>query len=73
MPGPDGPRVCEKPFEFENGDIIDIKVVIDNDMIEIFAGEKVAFTYRSYEQPDYEIGFAVQDGNVEFYNIRFAK
>lgn len=73
MPGPDGPRVCEKPYEFKNGDVIDIKVVIDNDLIEIFVGEKVAFTYRSYEKPEYEIGLIVQDGNAEYYNIKFSK
>jgi beta-fructofuranosidase len=73
MPGPDGPRVCEKPFEFKNGDVIDVKVVIDHDLIEIFVGEKVAFTYRSYEKAEYEIGFIVQDGNADYYNIKFAK
>lgn len=68
-PGPDGPRVAEKPFLFGDGDEIDIKVSIDNDMVEIFAGEKVAFTYRSYAKPDYEIGLLAQDACVEFYGI----
>lgn len=72
-PGPDGIRVCEKPFSFKNLDIIDIKVVIDKDMIEIFAGERIAFTYRVYEKPEYEIGLLVQDGNAEFYDIEILK
>lgn len=72
-PGPDGIRVCEKPFNFKNGDIIDLKVVVDHDMMEIFIGEKVAFTYRSYEKPEYEIGLMVQDGNAEYYDIEIKK
>ena len=72
-PGPDGIRVCEKPFNFRNGDIIDFKVVTDHDMMEIFVGEKVAFTYRSYEKPEYEIGLIVQDGNAEYYDIQITK
>ncbi|MDD2458580.1 MAG: GH32 C-terminal domain-containing protein [Eubacteriales bacterium] len=72
-PGPDGPRVAEKPFAFKTDDIIDLKVVIDHDLVEIFIGEQVAFTYRSYEKPDHEIGLIVQDGKVEYYNIHFAR
>lgn len=72
-PGPDGPRVAERPFAFKNGDVIDLKVVVDRDMVEIFAGEKAAFTYRSYEKPDHEIGILVQDANVEYYDIDFRK
>lgn len=72
-PGPDGIRVCEKPFEFKNGDEIDIKVSIDHDMVEIFVGERVAFTYRSYEKPEYEIGLLVQDGIVEYHDIEIMK
>lgn len=72
-PGPDGIRVCEKPFSFQHKDIIDVKVLIDHDMVEIFVGESVAFTYRSYEKPEYEIGYIVQDGNVEYYGIEITK
>lgn len=72
-PGPDGIRVCEKPFTFKNGDVIDFKIVVDHDMMEIFIGEKVAFTYRSYEKPEYEIGIMVQDGNAEYYDIEIKK
>lgn len=72
-PGPDGIRVCEKPLNFKNGDIIDLKVFIDRDMVEIFVGKKVAFTYRYYEKPEYEIGLIVQDGNAEYYDIQITK
>lgn len=72
-PGPDGIRVCEKPFSFQNGDIIDIKVAVDHDMVELFIGEKVAFTYRSYAKAEHETGIIVQDGNAEFYDIYFSK
>lgn len=68
-PGPDGIRVCEKPFVINNNEEIDIKLVIDNNLIEIFIGEKVAFTYRSYEVPEFEIGLYAQDSCVEFYDI----
>ena len=68
-PGPDGIRVCEKPFAFKDGDVIDIKLVIDDDMVEIFMGEKAAFTYRVYEKTDYEVGLVVQDGNAEYFDM----
>jgi beta-fructofuranosidase len=69
-PGPDGVRVAEKPFTFKNEDVIDVKAAIDHDMVEIFVGEKVAFTYRSFEKPEHEVGIFVQDGNAEFYDIK---
>ena len=68
-PGPDGFRVCENPYHFANEDIIDIKIAVDHDMMEIFIGDKVAFTYRYYGKTDYEIGWYVQDGNIEYNNI----
>lgn len=72
-PGPDGIRVCEKTFSVKTGDVIDVKVIIDRDMVEIFIGEKVAFTYRVYEKTKYEIGLQVQDGSVEYYDIKITK
>ena len=72
-PGPDGVRVCEKPFRMKDGDVIDIKVVVDDDMIEIFMGEKAAFTYRVYEETEYEIGLIVQDGNAEYFDLKVTK
>ena len=53
-----------------DGDVIDIKVAIDRDMIEIFAGEKIAFTYRYYGDTEYQIGLMAQDGCAEFFDIR---
>lgn len=72
-PGPDGIRVCEKTFVIEAGKIIDIKIVVDKDMVEAFVGEQVAFTYRSYAKSDYEVGLLAQDGKVEVYDIKIAK
>ena len=72
-PGPDGFRVCEKPFGIQTGEKIDITVIIDNDMIEIFVGDKATFTYRSYASPDYEVGLFVQDGDANFYNVTINK
>ncbi len=68
-PGPDGVRVCEKTFAIENGKEIDIKIIVDHDMIEVFVGEQVAFTYRIYAKPLYEVGLIAQDAKVEFYHI----
>ena len=72
-PGPDGIRVCEKPILFKEGEVIDVKVVMDKDMVEIFIGERAAFTYRVYEKTEYEIGFMAQDGKVEFFDIEVVK
>ncbi|MCC8065790.1 MAG: GH32 C-terminal domain-containing protein [Clostridiales bacterium] len=72
-PGPDGVRVAEKTFAIMPGKEIDIKILVDHDMVEVFAGEKVAFTYRVYQKPEYEIGILAQDARVEFYDIELVK
>ncbi|MGF6989467.1 beta-fructofuranosidase [Lachnospiraceae bacterium PF1-21] len=72
-PGPDGVRVAEKPFSVQAGDVIDLKVIIDHDLVEIFVGERIAFTYRVYEKTEYEVGLQVQDGCVEFFDISFSE
>ena len=59
-----------KTVSYKDGDVIDIKVAIDRDMIEIFAGEKIAFTYRYYGDTEYQIGLMAQDGCAEFFDIR---
>ena len=72
-PGPDGVRVCEKTFEIVNNKAINIKIVVDHDMVEAFIGEEVAFTYRIFEKPEYEVGLLAQDSKVEFYDIKITK
>jgi len=69
-PGPDGVRVAEKTYEICDGKSIDIKIMVDHDMVEVFAGNQVAFTYRIYEKPEYELGLIAQDACVEFYDIK---
>ena len=69
LPGPDGPRVAESHFEYDDGAPIDIKILIDNDLVEAFVDEKVALTYRCYDAAEYEIGIIVQDGNAEYEEI----
>ena len=73
MPGPDGVRVCEKTFPIEEGTPIDVKIVVDHDMVEAFIGDQVAFTYRIYAKPEYELGVIAQDARVEFYDIALTK
>lgn len=65
----DGPRVCEKTFPFGDGDIINVKCVLTETMIEIYAGEQIAFTYRTYSKMPCRIGVFAQDCNVEYHNI----
>lgn len=72
-PGPDGIRVCEKTFPINEDEEIVVKVIVDNDMIEIFVSDKIAFTYRYYETPEFELGFIVQDSIVEIYDITVKK
>ena len=72
-PGPDGVRVCEKTFSIEEGQEIDVKIIVDQDMVEAFVGEQAAFTYRIYARPEYEIGILAQDAKVEFYDINIKK
>lgn len=53
-PGPDGVRVCEKTMQIEDGKAIDVKIIVDHDMIEAFIDEQIAFTYRIYAKPEFE-------------------
>lgn len=68
---PDGPRVCEKAYPFCDGDRIDLKIVIDHEIMEIFIGEKTAFSFRCYRPVDHQIGLMVLDGNAVFDQIEF--
>lgn len=72
-PGPDGVRVAEKTFEIKDGQTIDVKISVDHDMVEVFVGEQVAFTYRIFRKPEYELGLLAQDAKVEFANIAIRK
>lgn len=72
-PGPDGVRVAEKTFEIKDGQAIDVKISVDHDMVEVFVGEQVAFTYRIFRKPEYELGLLAQDAKVEFANIAIRK
>lgn len=42
-------------------------------MIEIFIGEMIAFSYRTYRKMPFRIGVFAQDCNVEFHNITFTR
>ena len=42
-------------------------------MVEVFAGEQVAFTHHIYQKPEYEVGILAQDARVEFYNVKIMK
>ena len=72
-PGPDGVRVAEKPFNITTGEEIPVDIVIDDDMMEIFVGNKVAFTYRIYRPVEYNFGYIVQDASVTYSDISFAE
>lgn len=48
--------MAEKTFEIKDGQAIDVKISVDHDMVEVFVGEQVAFTYRIFRKPEYEIG-----------------
>ncbi|WP_320128579.1 family 43 glycosylhydrolase [uncultured Sphaerochaeta sp.] len=72
-PGPDGFRVCEKPFPIYDNCGITVKVIVDNDLIELFIGDKIAFSYRSYAQAEHQLGLIVQDGNAEYKDIEILK
>ena len=73
IPGPDGPRVAETPFDFEEGTAIDVKILVEDDLVETFVGEKAVLTYRCYDAGEYELGVIVQDGSAEYEEVRFAK
>lgn len=72
-PGPDGVRVAEKPFIIEQGHPINVQAIIDKDMVEVFINNQVAFTYRIFKNSEYEVGYLVQDGIVNFKGISIRK
>lgn len=67
----DGPRPCEKPFVFQNGDYINVKIVMSENLMEMFIGDQIAFTYRAYTPAKNQIGLFAQDCSVEYHHIRF--
>lgn len=72
-PEADGPRVCEKPFRFEPGEYINVKIVLEHDSFEIFVDDMIAFSYRAYEEAPYNLGVFAQDNSVEFHNLSIKK
>jgi beta-fructofuranosidase len=72
LPGPDGPRVAEDFFTFQEGGSIDMKILVDHDLIEVFVGEKVALNYRWYDAAEFAVGVVVQDGSAEYEDIAIA-
>lgn len=70
VPEVDGPRVCEKILSFADGDFINVKVLLEDSMIECYIDGRVAFCYRAYDHQKYTLGVFVQDGNVEFHNLQ---
>jgi beta-fructofuranosidase len=73
FPVPDGPRVAESPLEFDDGAQIDVKILVEGDIVEAFVDERTALTYRGYDAAEYEIGAIVQDGNAEYGEITITK
>lgn len=51
--------------------IMKLLVVMGKELIEMFIGGLVAFSYRSYTDMTYKIGVFAQDCNVEYHNISF--
>lgn len=66
---PDGPRVGEKAYTIKNGDEINIKIVIDESIMEIFVDDRITFSFRCCSKTDHEIGLIVQDASAVFRNI----
>jgi beta-fructofuranosidase len=72
LPGPDGPRVAEDFFAFQDGETIDMKILVDHDLIEVFVDKTVALNYRWYDAAEFSLGVIVQDGTAEYQDIAIA-
>jgi hypothetical protein len=59
--------------QFDDGSLIDIKILVEHNLVEAFVGERAALTYRCYDATEYEIGLVVQDGNAEYEDITITK
>ena len=70
----DGPRTIERPLKIENGKEIDVKVFIDDSIVECFVNEEVALTFRIYDptdgQPFHKFGVFVEDGTLNVTDIK---
>jgi beta-fructofuranosidase len=69
VPGPDGPRVAEAFLDIPAGEPIDVRILVDGDMVEAFVGERIALNYRWYDTAEFELGVVVQDGVAEYFDI----
>jgi beta-fructofuranosidase len=72
LPGPDGPRVAEEFVEFCDGELVDVKILVDHDLIEVFVGDRVALNYRWYDAAEFAVGIVGQDGNAEYEDTAVA-
>ena len=68
-----GQRFCAGIFTTFDGAPIDVKILIEHDLVEAFVGERAALTYRCYDAAEYEVGILVQDGNAEYEEITITK
>lgn len=73
----DGPRTIERPLKIENGKEIDVKVFIDDSLVECFVNEEVALSFRIYDptdgQPFHKFGVFVEDGTLNVTDIKICE
>ena len=69
VPGPDGPRVAEDFLEIRDGEPLDVRILVDQDLVEVFVGERCALNYRWYDAGEFGAGIVVEDGNAEFEDV----
>lgn len=66
------PRPKDQPFELErplvlaSGDTLELRVFVDGTVVEIYANDSVALSYRAYDRPVGDWGFFSYGGRATF-------
>jgi beta-fructofuranosidase len=66
----DGPRLAELPLTFTPGASIDVRLLVQGSVMEIYADRQVALSYRLYRPGPHAFGFYAEDGRVDVDGIR---
>jgi beta-fructofuranosidase len=68
----DRPHTLERPLEVEPGLGVDIDVIADESVIEVYAGNQVAMSTRGYDHLVGSYGLFVSEGSATFDNTRMS-
>lgn len=63
----------ERPFDYEPGEAVGIRILIDGTICEIYVGGRVAMSARMYDIEQGRLGLFVNQGEAAFGNVQIHK